>query len=92
LANQAPSVATAKFKNPTPSTGRSISIGPTAITTGSGFHSNGRVTAIAIDPTATSTVYVGALGSGVWKTTDGGQSWAPGRFHYAVGAGRVSSL
>ncbi len=77
LTNRAPSVATAKFKNPTPSTGRWISIGPTAITTRSGFHSNGRVTAIAIDPTATATVYVGALGSGVWKTTDGGQSWAP---------------
>ena len=35
------------------------------------------MTAIAIDPHAASTVYIGAIGSGVWKTSDGGATWAP---------------
>jgi photosystem II stability/assembly factor-like uncharacterized protein len=78
LANGTRNIATAKFKNPTPSTGRWVSIGPRLITSGpSGFRANGRVTAIAIDPTSPSTVYVGAFHSGVWKTSDGGASWAP---------------
>jgi photosystem II stability/assembly factor-like uncharacterized protein len=39
----------------------------------------GRVTAIAVDPTTTSTssqvIYLGAATGGVWKSTDGGNSW-----------------
>ncbi|MGH2965123.1 MAG: hypothetical protein ACRDMH_07055 [Solirubrobacterales bacterium] len=38
---------------------------------------SGRVNAIAIDPTKTSTIYVGATGGGVWKSTDGGATWTP---------------
>ena len=41
--------------------------------------STGRVTAIAVDPTTTTTtsqvVYLGAATGGVWKSTDGGASW-----------------
>jgi hypothetical protein len=37
----------------------------------------GKIHAIAIDPTSTSTVYAGASGGGVWKTTDSGATWAP---------------
>jgi uncharacterized protein (TIGR03437 family) len=36
---------------------------------------SGRVTAIAIDPHAPSTLYIGAAGGGVWKSTDAGLSW-----------------
>ncbi|MEK6374704.1 MAG: CARDB domain-containing protein [Acidobacteriota bacterium] len=37
----------------------------------------GRVTTLAIDPRTADTVYVGARGTGVWKTTNGGGTWAP---------------
>ena len=35
----------------------------------------GRINSIAVHPTATGTVYVGANSGGVWKTTDGGETW-----------------
>ncbi len=38
---------------------------------------SGRITAIAVDPTNASIVYVGGAAGGVWKTTTGGTSWAP---------------
>ena len=37
----------------------------------------GRVAALAVDPTAETTLYLGAASGGVWKTTDGGASWSP---------------
>jgi len=39
--------------------------------------SSGRVNALAVDPTDTTgnTVYLGAASGGVWKTTDGGNTW-----------------
>ncbi|MCG8701020.1 MAG: hypothetical protein MI922_23410, partial [Bacteroidales bacterium] len=36
---------------------------------------NGRLNCIAFHPTDPLTIYVGAPTGGVWKTTDGGQSW-----------------
>jgi photosystem II stability/assembly factor-like uncharacterized protein len=39
--------------------------------------STGRLSTMAIHPTAPSTMYVGAKGSGVWKTVDGGANWVP---------------
>jgi hypothetical protein len=38
---------------------------------------SGKIHAIAIDPTNPSTVYAGASGGGVWKTTNSGLTWAP---------------
>jgi photosystem II stability/assembly factor-like uncharacterized protein len=58
-----------------PEVGHWVSIGPTRITLGLG--AVGRVTSISIHPTSPSTMYVGARGSGVWKTTDGGSTWQP---------------
>ncbi len=37
---------------------------------------NGRVNAIAFHPSDADIIYVGAPAGGVWKTTDGGQSWS----------------
>jgi len=37
----------------------------------------GRCVAIAPHPTQEGTVLVGAAGGGVWRTTDGGQTWTP---------------
>jgi photosystem II stability/assembly factor-like uncharacterized protein len=38
---------------------------------------SGRATSIAVHPTDPNTVYLGTAGGGVWKTTNGGQSWTP---------------
>lgn len=37
----------------------------------------GRVSALAADPRNPDVVYAGAAQGGVWKTTDGGQTWRP---------------
>ena len=56
-----------------------VGLGPGSISNPGyyGTNSSGRVTAIAIDPTNSSTIYVGAADGGVWKTIDGGASWLP---------------
>jgi photosystem II stability/assembly factor-like uncharacterized protein len=46
-----------------------VSLGPT--------NGAGRATAVAPHPTLPGTLYIGAAGGGVWKTTNGGQSWIP---------------
>jgi hypothetical protein len=38
---------------------------------------SGRVTGLAIDPTNASIIYAATAGGGVWKTTDGGNTWNP---------------
>ena len=38
---------------------------------------SGRVTALIVDPRDSNTAYAGAALGGVWKTTNGGQSWTP---------------
>lgn len=38
---------------------------------------SGRVRSIVIDPANPSTIYLALSGGGVWKTTDGGTTWAP---------------
>jgi photosystem II stability/assembly factor-like uncharacterized protein len=53
-------------------------IGPAATEAPYAFNpSSGRVTALAVDPTNSNTVYLGGAEGGVWKTTDGGQHWTP---------------
>ncbi|HEV7241152.1 MAG TPA: hypothetical protein VGQ36_18105 [Thermoanaerobaculia bacterium] len=37
----------------------------------------GRVNCIAFDPSNANTIYIGAPDGGVWKSTDGGVTWAP---------------
>lgn len=38
---------------------------------------SGRILALAFHPTDPLTVYVGAASGGLWKTTDGGDTWTP---------------
>lgn len=53
-------------------------IGPAPIVEGwGGSQNSGRVSSIAIDPTNTKRIYIGASHGGVWLTTDGGESWRP---------------
>jgi photosystem II stability/assembly factor-like uncharacterized protein len=42
-----------------------------------GAQHSGQTNAVAVDPRNSSVVYLGAEGGGVWKTTDGGQTWTP---------------
>jgi hypothetical protein len=37
----------------------------------------GRIRAIAIDPTTPSTVFIGSVGGGIWKSVNSGASWTP---------------
>lgn len=59
------------------------SVGPAPIIyNGATFSGNfdvaGRINTIAIDPTpASNTIYIGAASGGIWKTTNGGTTWAP---------------
>ncbi len=46
-----------------------VTIGPRNI--------NGRVKCLAVHPTDPQTVYAGSASGGVWKSTNGGQSWDP---------------
>jgi photosystem II stability/assembly factor-like uncharacterized protein len=37
----------------------------------------GRVTALAIDPANTNVIYMGGAEGGIWKSTNGGETWMP---------------
>ena len=53
-------------------------MGPKPTNTGYSYPTvSGRVSALAVDPTSSSTVYLGAAEGGVWKSTNGGSSWSP---------------
>ena len=41
-----------------------------------GYNGIGRINCVAFHPTDPHTYYIGSAGGGVWKTTDGGNSWA----------------
>jgi CARDB len=80
--NEGNNQATKRFSNPAPDIDRWVSIGPRRITGSSahGFGWNdavGRLSAIAIPPSAPNTMYIGAQTGGAWKTTDGGENWNP---------------
>ncbi len=58
-------------------------IGPSGITAGSSIW-NGRIDAIAVNPTDPNVVYIGATDGGVWKTIDAGAHWTPLTDHEPV--------
>src|SRR5262245_53333643 len=47
-----------------------------AVSSGYIEDTSGRITGIAAHPTNASIIYVATAGGGVWKTTDGGSTWA----------------
>src|SRR5437588_4144831 len=53
------------------------SIGPKPTDPGATLTTSGRVSAIAIDPRDSNTIYLGAASGGVWKSTDAGANWKP---------------
>ncbi|MDR3680392.1 MAG: hypothetical protein P4L41_10540 [Flavipsychrobacter sp.] len=42
---------------------------------GGGYHGVGRINMVSFHPTDSNTVWIGAGGGGVWKTTDAGSTW-----------------
>ena len=62
-----------------PPTGNTVTIAtanfPRLIEAGGG-PTGGSITSIAVDPANSSTVYAGTDGGGIFKSSDGGQSWA----------------
>ncbi|HEY2849820.1 MAG TPA: hypothetical protein VGI97_08080 [Gemmatimonadaceae bacterium] len=54
-----------------------IALGPAPINVGGSLAYTGRINSIALHPTDPLTLYVGTATGGVWKTTNGGASWAP---------------
>ncbi|MDF1694433.1 MAG: fibronectin type III domain-containing protein [Saprospiraceae bacterium] len=51
------------------------SLGPSSNT--SGYAGTGRINSVGFDPSDSDVVYAGSAGGGVWKTTNGGDSWVP---------------
>ena len=51
-------------------------LGPTTSTVPSGGGGAGRCNFITVHPTTPTTMWVGAPGGGLWKTTDGGSTWS----------------
>lgn len=69
-----------------------VPLGPAPFTNGKGSRSldeSGRIRSVAIDPQTPDRLYVGTASGGLWKSTDGGHSWAPktdDKFSLAIGA------
>jgi photosystem II stability/assembly factor-like uncharacterized protein len=66
---------------PVPGASNWTQLGPTAIPKGQTYGTGrvlvtGRVTAIAIDPTDSNVVFLGAAQGGVWRSSDRGDHWA----------------
>ncbi len=55
--------------------GNWTSMGPS--TTSGGYAGLGRLNCVAFHPDDDNTIYVGAAAGGIWKSTDGGDSWVP---------------
>ncbi len=52
-------------------------VGNTEYTVTGGTEGKGRINAIAVDPSNPHTIYIGAPAGGLWKSTDGGNTWTP---------------
>ena len=52
-------------------------VSPNTSPNGGPSQHSGWINAVAVDPRNANVVYLGANGGGVWKTTDGGQTWTP---------------
>src|SRR5215475_457520 len=54
-----------------------VSIGPFGLSLANTDVIDGQANVVAINPRDARILYLGTAEGGVWKTTDGGQSWAP---------------
>lgn len=55
-----------------------VELGPKSFTYTSGWNPGvGRVTSVAVTPSNTNIIYVSSPGGGIWKTSNGGTTWAP---------------
>ena len=54
-----------------------ISVLAASVTPAYGWHGNGNVTSVAVDPLTPATVYAGTADRGVFKSTNGGANWSP---------------
>jgi photosystem II stability/assembly factor-like uncharacterized protein len=82
LASRAGARAGTPTLPPVPGASNWVQLGPMAIPNGQTYSAarvlvTGRVTAIAINPTAPDNIFIGTAKGGVWKTTDGGGTWSP---------------
>jgi len=59
------------------SNGRTLAPAGSGTVNGQRQNVTGRVTALAIDPKNTNIIYLGGAQGGVWRTSNGGQSWTP---------------
>ncbi len=71
--NQRASAATKKEKNNKTMAASWTSLGPS--TSPGGYAGLGRLNCVAVHPTNSNTMWVGAPSGGLWKTTNGGSSW-----------------
>ena len=61
------------FHNPEPTTWAPLA----SVPLNEGGSANGRIAAVAVDPTDPGNIYIAAAGGGVWRSTDGGTTWIP---------------
>lgn len=65
-----------KSANKSASTSTWTPIGPTSWTDGAGWNAGlGRINVVMVDPNNPNTIYVGAPAGGLWKSTNGGNTW-----------------
>jgi photosystem II stability/assembly factor-like uncharacterized protein len=80
--NEENNSAQASYENPAPPVNRWVSAGPDVVNgvnnVGYPWSSvTGLLSAMAINPISTQTMYVGSPRCGIWKTIDGASSWFP---------------
>jgi photosystem II stability/assembly factor-like uncharacterized protein len=63
--------------NPMPGACNWVPVGAGPVLVGGAVAYSGRTLCVAIDPTSPNTLYIGTAHGGVWKSADGGQTWAP---------------
>ena len=67
------------------------SIGPSS--TSGGYAGLGRLNCVAFRPGDNNTIYVGAPAGGIWKSTNGGSSWAPiGDANASIGVSDIAVI
>jgi photosystem II stability/assembly factor-like uncharacterized protein len=86
------------YSAPIPGACNWVPLGPAPFTHGKGsMHgsNSGRTRCLAIDPLTPSRMYIGTASGGVWKSVDGGATWAPktdDKFSLAIGALAIDPL